>query len=299
MPEQAFISDDAHTVGSALRAFAAELARAGIEGSAGDVRLLMADTLGLSAAAILAGPERPLGAGELEALRHRIARRAAREPVSRILGERHFYGRPFAISPAVLDPRPDTETLVSVALDIVRAEGWTHEPIRLLDIGTGSGCLLTTLLCELPAATGTGTDVSPAALELAHDNARQLGVGDRAAWLQADALEITFVPCHLLVTNPPYIRTSDIAKLDPEVRDHDPMLALDGGADGLEFFRRMAPRIAEAVPAGWFVCEVGHDQARAVADLMATKHRGLEVPEIRIHHDLDGRKRCVAMKTRG
>jgi release factor glutamine methyltransferase len=299
MPEVPSIPQDVHTVGSALRAFAAELARAGIEEPAGDARRLMADTLGLSGAAILASPERPLSARELELLVHRMARRAAREPVSRILGERHFYGRSFAISPAVLDPRSDTETLVSVALDVVRAEGWAKEPIRLLDIGTGSGCLLTTLLCELPQARGTGTDISPAALELARLNATQLGVEDRATWLVADTLENVPAPCHLLVTNPPYIPTPDIAGLDPEVRDHDPLLALDGGADGLEFYRRMAPRLPRVVPAGWFLCEVGYGQANAVADLLATNHRGAEEPEIRIHHDLDGRKRCVAMKTRG
>lgn len=299
MPEQVATLEDAHTVGSAVRTLAADLARAGIEEAAGDVRRLVADTLGLSAVAILAEPDRPLSAGELEALRGRVARRAAREPVSRILGERHFYGRPFGISPAVLDPRPDTETLVSVALDIVRATGWTQEPIRVLDIGTGSGCLLTTLLCELPSACGTGTDVSTAALELARVNAGQLGVSDRASWLLTDTLENVHAPCHLLVTNPPYIPTSDIANLDPEVRDHDPTLALDGGADGLEFYRRMAPRIVEVVPAGWFICEVGHEQAGAVADLLATNHRGLKAPEIRVHNDLDGRKRCVAMKTRG
>lgn len=299
MIEQADFSRESHTVGSAIGAFAAVLAGAGLEGSAGDVRRLMADTLGLSAAAILAAPERPLSTAELDLLRRRVARRAAREPVSRILGERHFYGRPFAISPDVLDPRPDTETLVSVALDIVSAEGWENEPIRLLDVGTGSGCLVTTLLCELPLAHGTGTDISSAALELARSNAERLGVGGRASWLLADALESVPAPCHLLVTNPPYIRSSDIANLDAEVREHDPMLALDGGADGLEFYRRMAPRIAEVVPAGWFVCEIGYDQARAVASLLATNHRGANAPEIRFHRDLDGRKRCVAMKTRG
>jgi release factor glutamine methyltransferase len=299
MPEQAIILEHAPTVGSAVRTFAADLARAGIEEGAGDVRRLVADTLGLSAVAILAEPDRPLSAGELNALRCRVARRVAREPVSRILGERHFYGRPFAISPAVLDPRPDTETLVSVALDIVRATGWAQEPLSILDIGTGSGCLLTTLLCELPLACGTGTDVSTAALELARVNAGHLGVGDRTSWLLTDTLENVPAPCHLLVTNPPYIRTSEIANLDPEVRDHDPRLALDGGADGLEIYRRMAPRIVEVVPAGWFICEVGHDQADAVADLLATNHHGLKAPKIRIHSDLDGRKRCVAMKTRG
>lgn len=299
MPEVASIPSDVHTVGSALRAFAAELSRAGVEEAGGDVRRLMESTLGQSAAAILSSPDRPLSAAELDLLRSRVARRVAREPVSRILRERHFYGRPFVISPAVLDPRPDTETLVSAALEVARAEGWMHEPIRLLDIGTGSGCLLATLLCELPSALGTGTDISTAALELARVNAGQLGVGDRASWLVADTLENVPAPCHLIVTNPPYIRSSDIANLDPEVRDFDPMQALDGGADGLAFYRRMAPRIAEAVPAGWFICEVGHDQAHAVADLLATNHRGAKEPEIRIHHDLDGRKRCVAMKTRG
>ena len=145
--------------------------------------------LGLSAAQVLSQPERRLSPEQVERLDRCIARRRNREPVSRILGEREFYGRSFAISPATLDPRPDSETLIEAALERARREGWLAAPLRILDVGTGSGCLLLTLLCELPNAVGVGTDISEAALEVARDNARRLGVEHRAQWLMRDALE--------------------------------------------------------------------------------------------------------------
>ena len=139
--------------------------------------------LGLSGAQVLSQPERRLCPEEVERFDRCIARRRNREPVSRILGEREFYGRSFAISPATLDPRPDSETLIEAALERVRREGWLARPLRILDVGTGSGCLLLTLLCELPNAVGVGTDISEAALDVARDNARRLGVEHRAQWL--------------------------------------------------------------------------------------------------------------------
>ncbi len=288
-------SRDLTTIRTAITHFTRTLTAAGVPDAAGDVRRLLAETLGLSPAALLASPERMLTEDEHERASGNMLRRASREPVSRILGERDFYGRAFAISPAVLDPRPDTETLIATALDIVAREGWQREPLRLLDVGTGSGCLIVTLLCELPNAVGIGTDISTAALEVAHANAVRHGVGGRTQFLQADALEIETGPFHLMLTNPPYIATSEIANLDPEVRVHDPRLALDGGADGLDVYRRLTPRIAAALPDGWFICEVGYDQAGAVADLLTT---ALRPPQIEIHRDLAGQNRCVAVRTR-
>ncbi len=299
MPDPVMLQAEGSTVRAALALFTAELDRAGVAEPGGDVRRLLAAVLGMSAAALLGAPEQTLNAGQLQALRAYVARRAAREPVARILGVREFYGRPFAISPATLDPRPDSETLISVALDIAAREGWDREPLDILDVGTGSGCLLVTLLCELPQARGTGTDISIPALEMARANAVRLGVAGRATFVAADALENSTAPVQLMVTNPPYIRTLDIAGLEPEVGRFDPPAALDGGPDGLSVYRRIAPRIREVVPDGWFVCEVGHDQADAVANLLAAEFRGNMTPQMSVHLDLAGHRRCVAMRTRG
>ena len=220
------------TLGAALRQATALLRSAGIEGAGDDARRLLAAALALSAAQLLARPERPLSAEESERFGRSIARRAAREPVSRILGEREFYGRSFAISPATLDPRPDSETLIAAALEFTAAEKWPAapaRPLRILDVGTGSGCLLLTLLAELPGALGVGIDTSTAALDIARANAQRLGVADRAHWLVGDALEAMRGPFDILISNPPYIPTGEIAGLDPEVRCYDPPLALDGG----------------------------------------------------------------------
>ena len=174
MPEAAHVGAQP-TLGEVLRQATADLRRAGIDDAGNDARRLLAAVLGLSGAQLLSRPERRLGPEEVERLGRCLARRRSREPVSRILGEREFYGRSFTISPATLDPRPDSETLIAAALDLVRLEGWRAAPLRILDVGTGSGCLLLTLLCELPNAVGIGTDISEAALETARDNARQIG----------------------------------------------------------------------------------------------------------------------------
>ena len=283
-----------------MRELTAHLARAGIEGAGGDVRRLAAAALGVSGAAVLMEPEQVLTTAELQLLRAFVERRRQREPVSRILGERDFYGRTFAISPATLDPRPDSETVIAAALEIAREEGWMSRPIRILDVGTGSGCLLLTLLCELPQAAGLGTDISAAALDTASLNAGRLGLDRRVTWLRADGLESIAGPFHMLVANPPYVRTTEIPGLEPEVRDFDPIQALDGGPDGLAMYRSLVPKIADVTPSGgWVVLEVGHDQAADVAALLASKEAGMDVARIRIHHDVAGKRRCVAARTLG
>jgi release factor glutamine methyltransferase len=287
-----------HTIGSALREANRALAGAGIEGGGGDARRLLAAVLDLPAAAVLGCPERALGPDQLATFRRHVERRARHEPVSRILGTRDFYGRSFVISPATLDPRPDSETLIEAALEIAREEGWTSAPLGILDVGTGSGCLLLTLLAELPQACGTGSDISAAALEVARHNARRLGLERRVDWLLADALESIAGPFHMLLANLPYVRSGDIRHLDPEVRDFDPVLALDGGADGLDAYRRLVPKIPGAVPNGWVVLEVGHDQADAVSELLTCAGPGMDAAQIRVHRDVSGKRRCVAVKTR-
>jgi release factor glutamine methyltransferase len=251
----------------------------------------------MTPAELLARPERPLSMEEAERLGRYLDRRCRREPVSRILGKRDFYGRCFALSPATLDPRPDSETLVEAVLDLVRGEGRATAPLRLLDVGTGSGCLLLTLLCELPRATGVGTDIDQAALDVARANAVGLGVADRASWVVADALDGVAGDFDILIANPPYVRSGEIAGLEPEVRDFDPIAALDGGADGLEFYRRIAARVPTAVPDGWIVLEVGHDQADAVGVLLLSNLDATSRGSLRFYRDVTGHRRCVAVRT--
>jgi release factor glutamine methyltransferase len=286
------------TVDMALRQWTAVLARSGIDGAGGDVRRLIAAVLDVSAAGVLSEPERVLTGAELATLSRHVARRASREPVSRILGQRDFYGRKFAISPATLDPRPESETLIEAALQGAREEGWeAGAGLRILDVGTGSGCLLLTLLCELEGACGTGTDISEATLDVGRYNAGRLGVSPRASWLTADGLETVPGTFHIVVSNPPYVRTDVIAHLEPEVRNFDPAVALDGGADGLAIYRSLAPWLTQAVPDGWIVLEVGYDQADAVVSLVADS-AGQAVTDVRVCRDVAGQRRCVAMRTR-
>jgi release factor glutamine methyltransferase len=289
------------TVGAALRQSTAALARCGVDGAGGDVRRLIAAVLDVSAAKVLSEPERILTAAQIGSLSGYVARRASREPVSRILGQRDFYGRTFAISPATLDPRPESEALIEAALEAAREEGWDGDGLRILDVGTGSGCLLLTLLCELPGACGTGTDISAAALAVARGNAECLGVSQRASWLMADGLETVVGPFHVLISNPPYVRTGEIARLEPEVCNFDPAVALNGGADGLSVYRALAPCLARVVPDGWIVLEVGYDQADAVASIVAAsvgQAVGQAVADARVYRDVAGKRRCVAMRTR-
>ena len=275
------------------------LREGGIESAARDSRLLVAAALGIDAGRLLSRPEMPLGYAEQRRLEEFLTRRVAREPVSRILGSRGFYGREFEVSPATLDPRPDSETLIDAALELIGAEtGRRDMPLRILDIGTGSGCLLVTLLAELPNAIGLGTDIDPAALQVAKRNADVHGVAARANWALARSLDGISGPVDLLVANPPYIPKGDIEGLDPEVRDYDPRTALDGGADGLEVYRELAKDLVKVVPNGWAVFEVGADQANSVREILAAVSVPGHTPVIRIFQDLNGVDRCVAWKSR-
>ncbi|KAB2911328.1 MAG: peptide chain release factor N(5)-glutamine methyltransferase [Hyphomicrobiaceae bacterium] len=286
------------TVAVALRQATAALSRAGIEGAGNDARRLLVEATGLSSAQVLARPEEPLTLEQSRTFLAYVERRAQRAPLSRILGVREFYGRPFKLSPATLDPRPDSETLITAALGLAREEGWLDTPLRILDVGTGTGCLLLTLLSELPKATGLGTDISPVALDTASENAQRLGVADRADWRIADALDGVVGPFDILISNPPYIRSGDIADLEREVRDFDPIAALDGGSDGLRVYRRLADAISSVIPDGWIILEVGYDQADAVAGLLMSSPTRMAPDDIRYFRDVAGKRRCVAGRTR-
>jgi release factor glutamine methyltransferase len=272
------------------------LDKAGIEGPGRDARLLFIAALGITGTDLFRTPERRLDCDEAERLARFVTRRIAREPVSRILGERGFYGRTFRVTPATLDPRPCTETVIEAALEIAEREGWRSRPIRILDVGTGSGILLVTLLAELPLATGVGTDVSEAALEAARGNAERLGVAPRATFLNRRSLGGIDGTFDVMVSNPPYIPTGDIGGLDPEVREFDPAGALDGGEDGLDIYREIAAGLPHSVPRGWAFLEVGAGQAKDVEKLFKTAG-GEAVIGTRIWRDLGLHERCVAVQT--
>ena len=224
---------------------------------------LLQGILGIDGAVLLTQPERQLGA-LADRVGDAVRRRLAHEPVSRILGMREFYGRDFIVTPDVLDPRPDTEAVIELALEIVKSAGLEGKALEIADIGTGSGILIATLLAELPNARGVATDISPAALAVAKRNADQLGVGDRTTFVATRGLDGCAGPFDLIVSNPPYIATNDIKGLDPEVRGYDPLLALDGGPDGLSVYREFARDIVKLQRSTRLVVEVGASQAADV-----------------------------------
>jgi release factor glutamine methyltransferase len=279
-----------------LRNASRALAQAGVETPERDARLLAAAAIGCSAAELILRPERPIDEAAGRRMADFVRRRRAREPVSRILGSREFYGRSFALSPATLDPRADSEVIVEVVLQFCDAKGWRERPLRILDVGTGSGCLLVTLLVELPHATGIGTDISQPALDTAAMNARQHDMSGRATFVHADGAEGLAGPFDILVCNPPYIASGDIPGLEPEVRDFDPLAALDGGADGLHIYRQIIPAIGRIVPCGYAAFEVGAGQAGAVEEMLRTSIDLGRQGTVRRHLDLGGHTRCVSME---
>lgn len=273
------------------RAFGA----AGIEEPARDARLLTLAALKVSAQDLVRDPEQLLSDKDAAQLAEVALRRLRREPVSRIVGVRGFYGRDFLITPATLDPRPCTETVIEAALEIAEREGYRERPIRILDVGTGSGALLVTLLAELPLAQGLGTDISDEALHAARANAERLGVGGRARFVNRRTLEGVEGPFDMLVSNPPYIPTGDIVSLEPEVSVFDPRAALDGGADGLDIYRALSRGLAAVVSDGWALFEVGAEQAEPVAEMLREALGG--AAETRMWTDLGQHRRCVAVRT--
>lgn len=284
------------TVRDAQAALGRALGEAGIEDPQRDARLLVAAALSATAEDLIRNPARRFDTAEAERLSSFAERRLAREPVSRILGVRGFYGREFRITLATLDPRPCTETVVEAALEILEEAGLRESPIRILDVGTGSGALLVTLLAELPQAVGVGTDVSDDALRAAQENAVRLGVASRASFLNRRDLNDIPGPFDVLVSNPPYIPSRDIPGLAPEVRVYDPEGALDGGADGLAIYRALARDLVRVVPQGWTLLEVGAGQAADVETLLRDGV-GVALAELRMWQDLGQHTRCVAVRT--
>lgn len=283
------------TVLEVMRLSTAYLGRHGSSSPRLDTELLAAHALGLRRLDLYLQHDRPLDDGELASVRGLVRRRAGGEPVAHLVGVREFFGRAFAVSPAVLIPRPDTETLVEHVLDWARARaGATGEGLRLADLGTGSGCIACTLAAELPGATVVASDISPEALAVAEQNARRLGVAERVSFREGswgDPLD-GGERFQAVVSNPPYVLTQELAALARDVRDHEPALALDGGADGLAAYGPVlaaAARLAE--PGGLVAVEVDPRRAEAVARLMAAALAPCAPVTIR---DLAGLERVVS-----
>jgi release factor glutamine methyltransferase len=256
------------TVGRMRRTLSDLFQSAALETPALDARLLIQNALGADHAGILRDDGRVLQRNEIAAIGSLAARRLAHEPVARIVGEKEFWGLPLRVTPAVLVPRPETETIVSEALRLIDAQGRRTHPIKILDIGTGSGAILLALLSELPHAFGLATDISVAALAVACDNAQRLKLSSRVQFVACDFAAALSGKFDLIVSNPPYVESATIVGLMPEVRDYDPPGALDGGADGLDAYRRITADIVRLMgERGHVLVEVGAGQAETVAAL--------------------------------
>jgi release factor glutamine methyltransferase len=252
-----------------------------------DARLLLEAATGCTRTDILTDPYRPVTAAQAEMLDGFIERRLRREPVSRILGRKGFWKIMLNVTPDVLSPRPDTESLLDVVLPAF-PEG---RPFQMIDLGAGSGAILLAILAERPAGKGVGTDISTEALAVARENAANLDLDGRTTFIRTEwATGFADHAFDLVVSNPPYIPSADIAGLDPEVRDHDPHLALDGGPDGLEAYRQLAPEIARILkPGGIFAVEIGWDQGAAVKALFEAAGHA----DVKVVKDLADRDRVV------
>lgn len=258
------------------------LAQAGVEGARADSRVLVAHALGVTREHVLAYPERRVAAAQAARLRAAVGRRARREPVARIIGEREFWSLRLRIAPGTLVPRPETECLVEVAADALRARGLSAP--RILDLGTGSGAILLALLSEFPDATGIGMDRSAECCRVAAENGRRLGFEDRSRFVQASMTDADWglAPDQrfdAVVSNPPYVAESDRPDLAPEVALHDPPEALFGGSDGLSYYPEIFARLADRLtPLGFAAVEMGAGQATSVSRL--AKAAGLSVEQV-------------------
>ncbi|MDB5428954.1 MAG: protein-(glutamine-N5) methyltransferase, release factor-specific [Caulobacter sp.] len=276
------------TLVKAWKAARERLDAAGIDQPVIDARLMLEVAADATRTDIITDPHRLLTPQQAATLDDYLTRRAAREPVSHILGRKGFWKIMLSVNSHVLTPRPDTETLVEMALRSF------PEPMafNVLDLGVGSGAILLSILAERPAAKGLGIDVSEDALAVARENAANLDLAGRCALLRGDWTnglgDATF---DLVVSNPPYIATAEIETLEPEVRDHEPRIALDGGPDGLDAYRLLAPEILRVLkPGGMFAVEIGHTQSAAVEALF----KAAGASNVETSKDLSDRQRVVA-----
>ena len=286
--------DGARTAAEVRRALAAKFHAAGLDSPDLDSRILVGHALGLDHAAVAAAATRRLGADEESGIFALAGRRLAGEPVARLVGYKEFWSLPLRIDAATLVPRPETETVVEAALAAIDAGGPRSRDLRVADLGTGSGALILALLSELPSAFGLATDTSINALVVARDNARRLAQ-TRAGFVACDMAAALRGPFDAIVSNPPYIASGDIATLAPDVRDFDPHLALDGGTDGLDFYRAIAAAAPTLLaPGGALVVELGIGQAEPVARLFAAAGLAPTPPR----PDLNGVPRALVARKR-
>ncbi|MCC0016650.1 MAG: peptide chain release factor N(5)-glutamine methyltransferase [Rhodobiaceae bacterium] len=285
-------ADAGTSVGAAVRQLTRQFTAAGIDSAPLDARLLVQHAAGLAHEDLLRDPAALLSPATMQTLAGLAARRAAREPVARILGHAPFLDLDLVLSAETLMPRPETELLVETCVGLL-----SGEPAPLIaDAGTGSGCILLGLLATLPHARGIGIDCSEGALDVARGNARRLGLAQRCDFVAGDWLAGHEKIFDLVVSNPPYIRSGDIAALAAEVRDHDPRAALDGGADGLDAYRMLVPQAAGVLREGGFLAlETGTGQTAAVMELMRTAGFG----SLHVAHDLAGHDRIVSGQRTG
>ena len=292
MPATAEIDFGARTIAAVRREWARKFRARGIDSAELDARILVGGALGLDRAALAAADGRRLGRDEEAVIAALAERRLAHEPVARIVGWKEFWSLALRVDASTLVPRPETETVVEAALTAIDAAGPRTRPLRIADLGTGSGAILLALLSELANASGVGTDVSVAALFVARENARRLRL-DRAQFLACDMAAALRGPFDIIVSNPPYIASHEIAALAPDVRNFDPRRALDGGSDGLKFYRSIAAAApALLAPGGTLIVELGTGQSQAVDALFAA---GGLVP-LPARPDLSGIPRALVAK---
>ena len=278
------------TIGEAQRRIAALLTEAGIDGALSEARLLLSEGLGLPPEKILGYPELEIEPGRENALLSLAERRANREPMSHVLGHKEFWSLDFKVTPETLTPRPDSETLVEAVLDRIEDR---NRPLAVLDLGTGTGCLLLALLHELPKAMGVGVDKSPGALAVARENANSLGLSERTEWRESDWFSAVNGQFDVVISNPPYIAEAEMAELEPEVARCEPLTALVAEESGLADYRRILEGLnRHMAPGGFAAFELGRGQAEAVSAMAAD--RGWRPSEIR--QDLSGIERCLIIE---
>ncbi len=277
------------SIAACRRAWTAEFRSQGMDSAELDARVLIGHALGLDHAALVARADQPLSDEQQYAIAGLARRRLAHEPVARITGIKEFWSLPLRVTNATLVPRPETETVVEAALNALDRRGPRTRSWRIADIGTGSGAIAIALLAELPNAFAVGTDINAAAIAVARDNTRRLGMS-RATCLVCDMASALRGPFDVIVSNPPYIASADLDRLPPEVRLFEPQLALDGGADGLHWYRMLAraavPLLADD---GVMAVELGHKQAEQVAALFTAAGLAPTAPQ----PDLNGVPRAL------
>ncbi len=278
------------TLAAALESAARRLKQAGVPEPRREARLLVGHALGVEVEVVLGDPERAIGGSEAARIAALVTLRAERRPMAQVLGVREFWSLPFRVAAETLDPRPDSETVVEAALACVSDR---NAGLRLLDLGTGTGCLLLALLSELPRARGVGVDVCGQACAVARANAVALGLDGRASFVVGDWGRNLAGAFDLIVANPPYVPESEFGALDPEVSLFEPRRALSGGADGLACYRALAPDLVRLLaPQGTAILEVGAGQASAVRSIIA----GAGLVWAGLRHDLAGRERCLVFR---